>query len=265
MRRGVTQAAWRRVDRAEALGNVAEARCRAERALVIDCGDEAGLRRVMTLQCQAGDRAAALRTHETFARNLDEDWAAKPEPETQALVDRIRAGRVSGGPKPGLMSPVDPPRVATIASVETGAASGLVEPPLLMDAVPSSITPRDQPESIRGMRWRPHRLWWLFIGATTAVVVGMAIVALAGPRSGTRLIKRDRVLVAPLDNRTGTPALEPLGALAAEWIADGLLRSADLALFQAKREGGDRICVFQQQGYIYSPTLGSERPPAGGE
>lgn len=37
---------------------------------------------------------------------------------------------------------------------------------------------------------------------------------------------------------------------------EALLRAADSALSHAKREGGDRVCVFQQQGYIYSPTLG---------
>jgi two-component system, cell cycle response regulator len=37
---------------------------------------------------------------------------------------------------------------------------------------------------------------------------------------------------------------------------DALLRAADSALGQAKREGGNRICVFQQQGYIYSPAIG---------
>lgn len=38
---------------------------------------------------------------------------------------------------------------------------------------------------------------------------------------------------------------------------DAILRAADAALTQAKREGGHRICVFQQQGYIYTPSLGS--------
>ncbi len=36
---------------------------------------------------------------------------------------------------------------------------------------------------------------------------------------------------------------------------DALLRAADVALSQAKREGGARICVFQQQGYIYTPAV----------
>jgi diguanylate cyclase (GGDEF)-like protein len=36
---------------------------------------------------------------------------------------------------------------------------------------------------------------------------------------------------------------------------DALLRAADQALFQAKRDGRNRIAVFQQQGQIYSPAL----------
>jgi two-component system, cell cycle response regulator len=37
---------------------------------------------------------------------------------------------------------------------------------------------------------------------------------------------------------------------------DALLRCADVALHQAKRDGGNRICVFQQQGYLYTPVMG---------
>jgi len=35
---------------------------------------------------------------------------------------------------------------------------------------------------------------------------------------------------------------------------DALLRAADAALRQAKRDGGNRVCVFQQEGYLYSPV-----------
>jgi diguanylate cyclase (GGDEF)-like protein len=45
---------------------------------------------------------------------------------------------------------------------------------------------------------------------------------------------------------------------------DALLRAADSALSSAKREGGGRICVFQQQNQMYTPITsdgrGSNRP-----
>lgn len=41
---------------------------------------------------------------------------------------------------------------------------------------------------------------------------------------------------------------------------DQLLRAAEASLLRSKRDGGDRICVFQHQGYIYSPAGAS--PPA---
>jgi len=40
---------------------------------------------------------------------------------------------------------------------------------------------------------------------------------------------------------------------------DSLLRAADAALLQAKRDGGNRICVFQQHGYLYTPVQGPGR------
>jgi diguanylate cyclase (GGDEF)-like protein len=43
---------------------------------------------------------------------------------------------------------------------------------------------------------------------------------------------------------------------------DALLRAAEAALAQAKREGGNRICVFQQQGYIYTPQMAAAPKPS---
>ena len=38
---------------------------------------------------------------------------------------------------------------------------------------------------------------------------------------------------------------------------DALLRGADAALHAAKRDGGNRICVYQQQGHMYTPVSGA--------
>lgn len=42
---------------------------------------------------------------------------------------------------------------------------------------------------------------------------------------------------------------------------EALLRAADAALTYAKREGGDRVCVFQQHGTVYSPDLEHDSVP----
>jgi len=48
---------------------------------------------------------------------------------------------------------------------------------------------------------------------------------------------------------------------------DQLLRAAEASLLRSKRDGGDRICVFQHQGYIYSPNAtdapaAPQKPPS---
>ena len=43
---------------------------------------------------------------------------------------------------------------------------------------------------------------------------------------------------------------------------DALLRGADAALHAAKRDGGNRICVYQQQGHMYTPVSGAGGPEA---
>jgi two-component system, cell cycle response regulator len=44
---------------------------------------------------------------------------------------------------------------------------------------------------------------------------------------------------------------------------DALVKAAETALHRAKRDGMNRICVFQQDGFIYTPTMSAFVPSAG--
>jgi diguanylate cyclase (GGDEF)-like protein len=46
---------------------------------------------------------------------------------------------------------------------------------------------------------------------------------------------------------------------------EALLKAAEAALSRAKRDGMNRICVFQQEGFIYTPSSAAEGAPSGRE
>ena len=80
------------------------------KALELAPDDERALRRLLRLHDRAGDRAGAFRAYEAFARRFKEEFGSEPSPETQALVDQLKAGRPvveerGGSPRPGLASP----------------------------------------------------------------------------------------------------------------------------------------------------------------
>ncbi|UCG87725.1 MAG: hypothetical protein JSW71_04020, partial [Gemmatimonadota bacterium] len=71
--------------------------------------------------------------------------------------------------------------------------------------------------SVTGARRRT----WLPVVALSFIAVAAVVVGVLWVLPGTPL-DRNRVLVLPFENRTGDPALNPLGSLAADWIAQGL-------------------------------------------
>lgn len=82
------------------------------------------------------------------------------------------------------------------------------------------------------------------VAAVLAVVV--ALVILRGRlEDASDAIIASRVVVAPLENRTGLPELDPVGRMVAEWVTQGLLRTGlvqvvDAQTMLATARGGDR-------------------------
>jgi DNA-binding SARP family transcriptional activator len=91
IRRRAVQAAWALVDGAERTGDRAGAVPLARRALALSPDDEAGVRRLMRILDNRGDRAGALAAYEEFRRRLVAEYGATPAPETEAVLAAIRS------------------------------------------------------------------------------------------------------------------------------------------------------------------------------
>ena len=66
----------------------------ARRLLAVEPWHEEAHRQIMRVLARTGQRAAALTQYETCSRLLAEDLGRPPEPQTQALYDRLRAAPV---------------------------------------------------------------------------------------------------------------------------------------------------------------------------
>ena len=179
------------VERERRAGNVQAASAWAERACAFDPTDEGALRRALELLGDAGDTGGALRLYDNFAHRLTAEFDAAPSAETQALAARIRG--------------VGPSADAAVArAAGPGSAT-----PVLPARMPAPHRPR-------------RRLLWAGIGLAAVAAAALLIPRWRRPASSrTRL----RVLITVFDNRTGDPALQALGRMAQDWLAEGIARA----------------------------------------
>ncbi len=95
LKRRASGAAWSAADAASSAGERERAMELARRACELDVDQEAGWRRLMTLQAECGDRVGALRTYEELTSRLEREFDTKPASETTALAERIRTAEIS--------------------------------------------------------------------------------------------------------------------------------------------------------------------------
>jgi serine/threonine-protein kinase len=91
LRQLATTAAWELADQEAARRMTGAAGHWSRRARNLAPLDERLLRRVIKLLDRLGDRAGAVREYETFARRLADELELEPSPETEALVESVRA------------------------------------------------------------------------------------------------------------------------------------------------------------------------------
>jgi len=186
--RDVADATGRAADQAVRVGDPVAALRFARHATALSPVDEAAHRRLLALLDGAGDRAGALREHDAFVARLASELEIAPSPETEALVRAIRAREA--------------PRTMSEAAVIV--ARGVATPPLTVS------------------RWRR-------VVAGIGVIAVVAVLAtLRRPdateakRSFGSELSESRIAVLPLDDPSD--ATSALGAMAADWIVDGLSR-----------------------------------------
>jgi DNA-binding SARP family transcriptional activator/tetratricopeptide (TPR) repeat protein/TolB-like protein len=204
------------VEREECAGNIAAAGRWAVRACTVAPGDESWARRAMTLLHQANDVGGALRLYETHVRRLATDFAAAPSAETRALAEQIRRGsRASPARREAVV-----PMIAPVGSAESpGRTGGLAAD----ETIGRDHAPPIGAKVERQSRRRPAVLGAiLFLGIAAA---GLLAARAANAPRGRAAAARKRVLVIGFDNRTGDSALQSLGRMTQDWIAQGLLRT----------------------------------------
>jgi TolB-like protein len=88
------------------------------------------------------------------------------------------------------------------------------------EALTASVATAKSPSAVPPARAsRRHQLLWMTAGAATLAIVAAAVAFL--PRR-TPSLDPKRVVVAGFENRTGDPALDPVGDIATDYIARGL-------------------------------------------
>ncbi|MFN8582869.1 MAG: BTAD domain-containing putative transcriptional regulator [Gemmatimonadaceae bacterium] len=167
--------------------------------------DEAILRRRMQLLDRLGDRGGALRLFEQFSARLRREMDVDPSPETSALMEAISERReLSALPilrsTPAAAPSGSSPATATIAEArrDLPAATAVSRVPIRSAAIAAVVVAA---VLFGALAMRPEQVRPVGVG--------------------------NRVLVAPFANRTGDSSFRMLGAMVADFVAQGI-QSADL-------------------------------------
>ena len=183
LRRMAVGCAWRLAESTEEAGDAAGVRRWATRAVRLAPLDEEGVRRQIVMLDRAGDRAGAVAAFDQWARRLREELDVEPAPETEALVEAVRA-RDEARPRPGQG------RVSPAAPASPAPSSPAPPSPALGDAAGAPWWRRDA-----------NGRWGRF-GVGAALLVVAAAVASLLPldltwRFGTAEPTATRVAVLP--------------------------------------------------------------------
>lgn len=211
------EAARELAERRLAEGNPVDAVHWARRAVRWVPFDETALRGLMRLLAGLDDRGGALREYEAFRARLEREFGGTPAEATRSLARELREDR-----------PVAE-AAAAVGTERTEPAPGVERDPVARTPTASRHEDRSKADPAAPDSWRvgPSSLRALAASAALAVVIAAAAFLMRGTSGdgGTTLLDERAVLAAPLVNETRDPSLDPLGWIAADWIAQGLMET----------------------------------------
>ena len=172
---------------------------------------------LMRALAASGDAAGAIRHASVYKTLMEAELELPPDPSVLALADALRR------------APAAPPPPASAREAESGAPAAAsidvqgASPAVGEVAIPSAAAP-------------PR----LRAAAMPLVVAAAALVAIAAAFGSIALRARRppldarRVIVAPLENRTGNQQLDLVGAMVAEWVTQGVARTELVEVVDAR-------------------------------
>jgi DNA-binding SARP family transcriptional activator len=178
------------------------------------------------LDC-VGDRAGALVAAREHEQRVRAELDADVDPSVRALEHQLRRGPLdsssaSRGYPTVRIADEYRPSGDTRAS-PNASADDEAEPEASPDTAAAASLGTIRPPRSRAIRL--GRGSGVTVLASVIAIVGMVFLTSREPSSAAP-VQRERVLVAPLENRTGDARLDALGAMAADWIAQGLQETA---------------------------------------
>jgi DNA-binding SARP family transcriptional activator/tetratricopeptide (TPR) repeat protein len=231
LRSGAAQVAWVAADRAERDGDAMECAAWGVRAVRLTPDNEQGARRLIALLERVGDRGGAIRVYEELERYLATELDVAPSPETTALIAKVRASNCMPARReqPRASAPEDrAERSAIGAQLDDGPSTAAAPPSSDRRGATTEHAPGSAPSG-------PPRVRRIALVAAAAAVVllvgGIALYRGTRPVSATR----PRIVVMPLDNRTGDATLDVLSMLSADWIERGLLEPGFVEVVPAEK------------------------------
>ena len=166
---------------------------------------------------RAGDRAGAIQAAAVHAALMEEELEAPADPAVRELASALRSTLDEGAVTPRAHDRPRGPTTSNAPALDTGI--GNVPAPVPDTEIGTVPAPGDRGREERG-GWRGRRAGVVAVLGLATVLFAALVVAPGYEQD--EVSTRPRVAVAPFENQTGDPALDPFRHLAADWITEGL-------------------------------------------